>query len=342
MILFVLVVVCLGLLLTFYANAFKGRFFKRHHLLVDLDLETVNEHLQDLNNWTDWLPWLLFEKQAKIDFEYANPLSPLPSCLVWRGNLIKQGSVSLEASRPNAQYYHTLVEAPAFYPCDFHFNLDLTKQKHGTLISFQVTGKLPFFKRWQQGDYGIRADKDAELAMLLLNAVLQTKMLDDNHDVMPFEFLANTQLDNLDAVTRPFTVNHQPMSQKMDQGFHDLITTLGPENPPAGPSFALYRQVDLANHVFIGRLGIPVQNMTPCELCPERIVLPGDYLALRYTGRYQHLSVAWHVLYQFMRLHKLKPHRRREGIEIFEVGPAHAEQPKHYVTRICLPIKTLA
>lgn len=183
--------------------------------------------------------------------------------------------------------------------------------------------------------------------MLLLNHHLQqgTRSSEEPIADQPpahsiFDFLGTTQLSNLDAVTRPFTVNHQPMSQKMDQGFHELITALGPENPPAGPSFALYRQVDLAHHVFTGRLGIPVQNMVPCELFPERIVLKGDYLTLRYTGRYQFLSVAWHVLYSYMRLNNIKPRRHHEGLEIFEIGPNQTEQPKDYVTKICLPIRT--
>ncbi|BFM49709.1 AraC family transcriptional regulator [Marinomonas sp. THO17] len=351
MILILLVILSLLAGSLIYTKLFSGRFFKRHHLLVESAQEDLIEHLQDLSNWTDWLPWLLFDKSAKITFEYANPLSPLASCLVWQGKLIQSGCVYLEASRHNAPYFHCLIEAPAFYPSDLHFNIDVTKQKQGTLISFQVTGKLPFWRRWQQADYAIRADKDAELAMLLLHQHLQQSTLSTSfaEQVKPssevmtqpiFDFLGTTQLTNLDAVTRPFTVNHQPMSQKMDQGFHELITALGPENPPAGPSFALYRQVDLAHHVFTGRLGIPVQNMVPCELCPERITLKGNYLTLRYTGRYQFLSVAWHVLYSYMRLSKIKPRRHHEGLEIFETGPNQADQPKDYVTKICLPVKS--
>ncbi|NLQ17730.1 AraC family transcriptional regulator [Marinomonas sp. M1K-6] len=342
-----LVILCLitlfCLLLPAYFLLFTGRFFSRENTVIDAPIEAIAEDLGDLNNWQNWLPWLIYEPSAEVTYEYLNSgmHSVFPSCLVWRGKHIKEGYMSLEPTRSSAHYFHTLLEAPAFFPNDVHFNIDLTKQKERTLITLQITGKLPFLRRWKQKDYQLRAAKDTELALLKLLAYLAKHNTNPSHEYHQpdFAWLGQTRLNNIDAVTRPFVVSNQPMSQKMDQGFHDLMVELGSDNPPAGPSFALYKKVDIAHHFFSGRLGIPVQNMVPCELCPERIVLRGDYLHLRYTGRYQSLSLAWHVLYNFMRLHNLTPHPRRHGVEVFEVGPADTSHSKDYVTSVYLPIK---
>ena len=339
--LFLITLSCVVLLA--YLLLFKGRFFSKQSAVIGAPIDKIAEDLSDLTNWQSWLPWLIYESKPYVNFEYLNSgiHSVFPSCLAWQGKLIKDGHITLEPARSGAHYFHTLLEAPAFYPNDVHFNIDLTKQKERTLITIQITGKLPFFTRWKQKNYSIRSDKDAELALLKLLAYLNkySKASSHEYNAPTFEWLNKTKLDNVDAVTRPFVVSNQPMSQKMDQGFHDLITELGPENPPAGPSFALYKKADIAHHYFSGRLGIPVQNLVPCELCPERIVLRGNYLHLRYIGCYQNLSLAWHVLYSFMRLHNLKPHRRHYGVEVFEAGPMQKNSSKDYVTSVYLPIK---
>ena len=337
-----LITFCTTVLLA-YLFLFNGRFFSRQNAVIGVPIEVIAEDLSDLTNWKTWLPWLIYEPKAYVDYEYLNSgiHSVLPTCLVWQGKLIKDGYITLEPSRSSAHYFHTLLEAPAFYPNDVHFNIDLTKQKDRTLVTIQITGKLPFFSRWKQRNYGLRADKDTELALLKLLAYLNkySKASSHEYNAPAFEWLERTRLDNVDAVTRPFVVSNQPMSQKMDQGFHDLITELGPENPPAGPCFALYKKADIAHHYFSGRLGIPVQNLVPCELYPERIVLRGSYLHLRYMGSYQNLSLGWHVLYSFMRLHHLKPHRRHYSVEVFEVGPLQTNNSKDFVTSVYLPIK---
>ncbi len=332
-----------GIFLWCYLHLFTGRFFSRQSAVIDVPIDAISETLGDLTNWQPWLPWLIYEKDHQLSYEYLNSgvMSVLPSCLVWKGDLIKTGYVTLEPARSSAHYFHTLLEAPAFYPNDVHFNIDLTKQKERTLVTIQMSGRLPFFQRWKQKNFDIRSSKDAELALLKMLPLLEAlnPASDHEHREPRFEWLPQTHLDKLDAVTRPFTVSNQPMSQKMQQGFYDLITELGPENPPAGPSFALYSKVDLEHHYFSGRLGIPIQNMTPCAVCPERINLPGYYLQLRYTGSYQHLSLAWHVLYSFMRLHHVKPHPRHYGVEVFEIGPSQTENTKDFVTLVCLPVK---
>jgi effector-binding domain-containing protein len=343
MVVMLLLVTFLSALIFAYLILLKGRFFSRQNAVIDAPIDIVSEDLGDLTNWQSWLPWLLYEPKAHVDYEYLNSgiHSIFPSCLVWQGKLIKEGYITLEPSRSGAHYFHTLLEAPAFYPCDVHFNIDLTKQKGRTLVTIQITGNLPFFQRWKQGAFNIRAEKDAELALLKVLAYLgkYNTTSDQEYNAPTFEWLEQTKLDNVDAVTRPFVVNNQPMSQKMDQGFHDLITELGPENPPAGPSFALYKKADIIHHYFSGKLGIPIQNLSPCELTPERIILRGNYLHLRYTGCYQNLSLAWHVLYTFMRLNNIRVNRRHYGVEIFEVGPLQTHITKDYVTCVYLPIK---
>lgn len=343
MVVILLLITFASILLLAYFILFNGRFFGRRNAVIDAPIDKLAEDLSDLTHWQSWLPWLIYEPNAHVDYEYLNSgiHSVFPSCLVWQGKLIKDGHMTLEPARSGAHYFHTLLEAPAFYPNDVHFNIDLTKQKERTLITIQVTGKLPFFHRWKQKNYSLRANKDAELALLKVLTYLSKYNTTSDHEYHEphFEWLAKARLENVDAVTRPFVVSNQPMSQKMDQGFHDLLTQLGPENPPAGPSFALYKKADITHHYFSGRLGIPVQNLVPCELYPERIVLRGYYLQLRYYGSYQNLSLAWHVLFNFMRLHHLTLNRHRYGVEVFEVGPTHTENAKDYVTLVCLPIK---
>ncbi|MEL0621567.1 AraC family transcriptional regulator [Marinomonas arenicola] len=329
--------------LLFYIFFYKDRFVVRRNTIIDLPASVIAQDLNDLSNWPHWVPWLIYDTNAKIHFGYSSVgnNAVLPSCLEWQGKLIKEGYISIIPARSSAHYCHTIVEADAFYPGELHFNIDLGQQGSHTLVSMQITSKVPFLQRWKSALYLTRAARDLELALIRLNAhlaKLNTASLHE-YDDPHFELLSETKMEHFDAVTRPFVVSDQPMSQKMEQGFHDLMLSLGPDNMPANPSFAIYTKADLAQHYFTGKLGIPVQNLEPCSSRPERIVLEGKYLTLRYSGSYQNLSLAWHVAHSAMRLHHKRVDRKRPGVEIFETGPCDTPLPKDYITKIGLPIK---
>lgn len=326
-----------------YLFFYEDRFLVRRNAIIDLPIHLISQDLNDLNHWPKWIPWLIYEPNAKLHFGYNsvgnNAVSP--SCLEWQGELIKEGYISIIPARSSAHYCHTIIEAEAFFPGELHFNIELGEQGSHTLISLQITGKVPFIQRWKSSKYLVRAARDLELALLRLRAHLAQYNATSLHeyDDPSFELLSETNMQNLDAVTRPFVVSDQPMSQKMDQGFHDLILSLGPNNIPSASSFALYTKADPAHHYFAGKLGIPIQNLEPCHCHPERIILEGDYLTLRYLGNYQNLALAWHVAHSAMRLRHQRVDRQRPSVEIFETGPCETTLPKNYVTKIALPVK---
>ncbi|MCV2403639.1 GyrI-like domain-containing protein [Marinomonas sp. C2222] len=322
----------------YFANK---RFVGRYNASIPISANHAYQQLSHLESWPAWLPWLIYDQEASIHYSEHSHNRSMEQSLTWQGQLIKHGHLTIHPTRPDTTYFHTTLNAPAFYPCDIYFNIDFAKQEKSSTITIQLTGKLPILKRWRAKHYQLKASKDAELAILYLCDLLTkaSARYSQYYNAPSFHYLARTQLNNIDAVTRPFDVGSQPMSQKMEQGFHDLFTQLGPENPPAGPCFALYKKADIIHHYFTGRLGIPVQNIVPCQLCPEKITFSGDYLHLRYVGSYQKLSLAWHVLYNYMRLNRLHVHSRRCGIEIFEVGPTQAENSQDFVTLVYLPIR---
>ncbi|REG85060.1 AraC family transcriptional regulator [Marinomonas pollencensis] len=339
---FLLIAVSIIVLLS-YMFFYERHFFVRRNAIIDLPIHLIAQDLSDLNNWPKWIPWLIYEPDAKLHFGYHsvgnNAVSP--ACLEWQGERIKQGYISIIPARSSAHYCHTIIEAEAFFPEELHFNIELGEQGSHTLITLQITGKVPFIQRWKSPKYLIRATRDLELALLRLRAHLaqyNTASLHE-YDDPSFELLAETKMEHFDAVTRPFVVSDQPMSQKMEQGFHDLILSLGPNNIPCGPSFALYTKADPAHHYFAGKLGIPIQNLEPCHCHPERITLEGEYLTLRYSGNYQNLALAWHVAHSAMRLCHRRVDRKRPSVEVFETGPCETSLAKNYVTKIALPIK---
>ncbi|MEL0636623.1 AraC family transcriptional regulator [Marinomonas sp. TI.3.20] len=339
---FIVITVVIVLLLSYYFFC-EDRFVVRRNAVINLPIDTIAQDLSDLNQWPHWIPWLIYEPNAKVDFNYSNTgnNAVLPSYLEWQGELVKNGYISIIPARSNVHYCHAIIEVEAFFPGELHFNIDLSKQGSHTLVSIQITGDIPFLKRWQAACYLVRATRDLELSIIRLTAHLARYNQSDHYqyDNPTFRALTQTKLKHFDAVTRPFTVRDQPMSQKMEQGFHDLLTLLGPNNPPAGPSFAIYTKADPVHHYFSGKLGISTQNLEPCDSRPERITLDGNYLTILYGGNYQNLSLAWHIAHNLRRLHNLRFDRKRPGVEIFENGPCDTSDSKDYVTKICLPIK---
>ncbi|MBJ7538672.1 AraC family transcriptional regulator [Marinomonas transparens] len=345
MFLVVLVTTLVIVTLLTYLLFSEGKIFVRRNSVIDLSIEEISKDLADLTHWPRWLPWLIYETDADIYYEYAEAkadvMSALPSCLKWQGKLIKDGYLCLKPARSNSHSFQILLEIPAFYPNNLHFSINLSKQGSQTLITMQISAKISFLSRWTSNLQAIKANKDLELALLKLIDHLAQYSEPSSHEchAPSFEWLTCAELDCFDAVMRPFIANEQPISQKMTQGFHDLAIALGPENPPAGPSFVLYNKINLAQHYFSGYLGIPIQNLVPCDIHPKRLVLKGKYIQIRYVGIYKNLALAWHVAHNYRRLHGLHHPKHRPSVEIYEVRPSKKNSAEHFVTKVCLPVK---
>ena len=66
-----LITFCTTVLLA-YLFLFRSRFFSRKNAVIGVPVDVIAEDLSDLTNWQSWLPWLIYEPKAHVDYEYLN------------------------------------------------------------------------------------------------------------------------------------------------------------------------------------------------------------------------------------------------------------------------------
>lgn len=315
---------------------FTQRYVYIHHnSLLSCSAEQFFDELQQLEYWPSWLPWSLYDENASVLINKRHSNTIAGALVQLKGQYL--GQVSCHIEQFKADKGVTLqVQSDHFYPAPLQVRIELSQtEDQQLLINIFAHCELNFWHRFKQTKLLQQVHSDMKLMLVRLK-----NRVEPNHDtLMSFELQDSRTLANVDAVTRPFLVSDHSMSMQMEQGFRDLILSLGPDNPPAGPRFALFETADLSHHYFTGKLGIPIQCLSPCEAQPEKITFKGNYVGLRYQGSYQHLWLAWHVLHTFLKLHHYKPANQRNSLEIYEVSPKETTDELQFVTVLYLPIQ---
>lgn len=309
--------------------------YVQHTALLHCPPEKLFDELSKLASWNDWLPWCLYDDNSSFSANHHSNNSLEQALIQLKGPSL--GTISCHIQTCNIPKELTFeITADNYYPCPVAVKILVAETPRSELeLVVQTQAELGFWQRLLQKSLLEKLSGDMRLMLVRLKAQAET----NSHGTMSFEVLAKQKLKNFDAVTRPFIVSNQPMSRKMEQGFRDLFMTLGPDNPPAGASFAVYEAASSHHHYFAGKLGIPIQCLTPCEAQPERISFKGQYIGLRYQGSYHHLGLAWHVLKTRAQLHGLKRIIGRTSVEIYETSPRHTTDELKFVTAIYLPIR---
>ena len=314
---------------------FTQKYVYIHHsLLLPNSSDTLLSKLEEIEFWPSWLPWTLYDDELSIETKPAHDRQIGGATIRLKGKHIGVINCLIETvHRSNS--LSCSIETDSFYPSALGLQIEWGNNEEGqSLMQLKAYCTLSFWQRARQLMYQRRINADMRLLLLRLKARLEPSS-DAN---VRFTHNGCHKLPNIDAVTKPFIVNDHSMSVQMEQGFRDLTISLGPENRPAGPSFALYEHADIRQHYFTGKLGIPIQCYSACEANPERIAFKGKYMSLIYQGSYQHLWLAWHVLYTFCRTHRLNPTHKRLNLEVYEISPRETNDSLQFVTVLYIPI----
>lgn len=330
-----IIAIALVLILIGYWLFTQKHCYVHHTAILHSDAKSLFAEFNQLEHWSQWLPWDLYDDNSSASVNYHSHNHLEQSLIQLKGPSIGLITCHIQSCQA-PEHLAFEIASDGYYPCPILVKFELSTNKEDQLLLHAVgEAELSFWQRLQYQSLLQQLAADVRLMMVRLKAQVEEQSVAR----MQFEHLEVSSLANIDAVTRPFIVSEQPMSQKMEQGFRDLAMTLGPENKPAGPSFALYEAADLQRHYFTGKLGITIQGLSPCEAEPERLCFRGQYIALRYQGSYHHLGLAWHVLKRYSTLKGHKHARARNTLEMFIVSPRDTDNETELITILYLPIQ---
>ena len=330
----VVIISCVVALLLFCGYLlFTQQLCRIHHTLpLSQDTSSLPERTIQLAYWSSWLPWELYDEEVSVTVNDMGTNAHQGQVILHSRRIGKvECTLQQEVTDDSVSFR---VIARRFFFGDLNISIKIESSDNANYLVLTGENKLPFWRRYHHTQQLNQLYADLKLMLVRFHAQLEP----ETETTLSFKVSCCQQLDNVDAVTRPFIVSDQPMSQTMELGFQDLTTALGPDNPPAGPRFAIFETADPSHHHFVGKLGVPIQCFTPCDAHPERIVLRGAFASLKFQGSYRYLGLAWHVLNMYCYCHNLRKVRRRPSIEVYEVSPHDTHEELQFITVLHAPI----
>ena len=111
---------------------------------VKCTIEEAYKTLMDFKQWLPWSPWLILEKDVKLEFKEEDRYYK------WTGKLVGSGEMTIEATEPNkAIYYNLTFLKPWKSKSKVSFKLRPSGSDE-TTITWTMDGSLPFFMFWMK------------------------------------------------------------------------------------------------------------------------------------------------------------------------------------------------
>ena len=274
--------------------------------------------LNDLHQWEAWSPWVLAEPTAKItvakDGKYHE----------WEGEIIGAGNLKIDHEKENE-----LIEMSLHFLKPWKSKAKTTfvleKKGKGTLLTWKMNSRLPFFLFWMKKQMQTFVGMDYDRGLKLLKDLVETSQTNSTltfHGKKPFKGTAYIGLKT--------SCSPQDMAENMERDFTDILKNIVEycKDLANGDFLTIYHEFDVMKNKVVYTACFPVTKIIK-EL-PERFVtghIPDlNTYSIRHKGPYRHIANAWAAGMMHERGKKFKPNKKFPPIEVMRNSPKNTPE----------------
>jgi effector-binding domain-containing protein/uncharacterized protein YndB with AHSA1/START domain len=312
-----------------YLASLNGSFRVRRSLEIEAPLEQVFAAVVDLKSWPQWSPWLLHEPDAELI--YSDDYQAEGGYFSWAGKVVGAGKLTHLEIRPQRSIHQQIEFLKPFRSVN---QVDWEFEKLGgkTLVSWEMSGRMPFLFRFMAKRMEPMIGRDYELGLALLGGYLNRAMA---HPVLVIA--GPEELEDFGYWAIPCIGN----LRQLEAARRSSIETLrGNAAARIGLSLTLYQGFDPYAAQFQAEIAVPVNDNPPPSNYRLRRFAGGQYIKMTLRGDLRFVPLAWHAVASHCRLHKLKIEPQRPALEIYGDDPGVAVDDNRTTTTLYLPIKT--
>ncbi|MEE2936523.1 MAG: GyrI-like domain-containing protein [Planctomycetota bacterium] len=303
----------------------------KRSILIDAPAEQVFDTVADFATWPTWSPWLQID--PKVALNYTGKPGSLNAGYQWTGEIVGQGEMQhFVLNRPRRIEDNLRFIEPVNSRADISF--DFESVDHSTKVTWQMTGKLPWFLFWLKPTITMFISMDYDRGLKMLKEFVETGEVLSELEVLGTEIRKEIHVLGVRdsaAITQIGPVTEKAL-QKVDNTMQSFEIT------PASGAISIYHPVNLKRGRFeFTTFPVSLAVTPPSGL--QCIQIPaGKFLRVRHTSSYDNLGNAWSGIYQYARARKLKI-AKRDGFEIYRNHPK--ETPlNELVTDVYVPLKS--
>ncbi|MGJ8641747.1 MAG: SRPBCC family protein [Opitutaceae bacterium] len=296
---------------------------------IDAPVEKVYGCVRDFKSWTEWSPWLVTERDARLDFSEDG------RSYAWDGKVLGSGEMHLEGEQENQSLTYRLVMlTPWKSQSDVRFNF--SSVDGGTRVTWRMDGALPFFMFFMKTmmESFIGMDYDRGLGML-------KEFAETGSVVSELKYYPDSEYPGCKYVGIKRTCPVGEIGDYMAKDFKTLGAWAEAQSVTVSDKpFSVYSKWDCKQGSTEYTAGFPVAEM-PSNL-PEGAVsgeLPScRAFVIEHQGPYRHVGNAWSAGMCRARAKLFKQSKRVFPFEVY-VSDATSVPEKELVTRVYFPLR---
>ena len=287
-------------------------------LLIQKEVKSIFNYLNDFHNWPQWSPWLIADPNTSLNIDTDGKY------YIWEGDVTGSGDMRVLSETKNKSLSCSLN----FYkPWKSKVEVDfyLEEKSDGTKVAWTMKSSLPWFLFWMKKSMEVYVGMDYERGLLLLkDLVEQGNTLCDlkfegyknSNKTKYIGFETRCKMSNIEQI---MTEDFENVVPKLVHEYQDLI---------CGNPFTLYHKFDPVKDKIVYTIGLPIKEAIHDLPTPYFVKELPDIKVRRVllTGPYRHLGTAWATQVMHQRAKKFKSKKGLVPFEVYLNKPQDTEE----------------
>jgi uncharacterized protein YndB with AHSA1/START domain len=306
----------------------QGSFEVKRSLEIDAPPETVFAAIVDLKSWPLWSPWLLHDADAHI--AYSDNYQSEGGYYSWDGKVVGAGKLThLEIGPGNS--IRQQIEFLRPFKALNQVNWEFEKRGDTTLVSWEMSGRMPFLLRFMNKRMESATGRDFELGLAMLGGYLNPAM---PHPAL--SFAEPEELQDFSYWAIPCNGNLRQLETARRASIETLRAAA---DTRLGLALTLYHHFDSRAAQYQAEIAIPIIDNRPGSNYQSRDFKGGQYCKMTLQGDLKFIPLGWHALNSHCCMHKIKLDPSRPALETYQDDPGELSDSSQAVTALYLPIK---
>lgn len=268
-------------------------------------------------NWPRWSPWLVAAPGFELEF--------FDDAYSWKGEACGQGRMrvigEVEGHRID---YELVITKPQRSRAEV--SMSFAEVEGGTLVTWSLSGKLPFFLFWMKWSSQRQIGSDYERGLRMLQDLGEDGVVRSRVEVPGREGCAP-----FFGVGIRRTVSMDDLAAAMENDYLSVR-----EHYPEGEAMTVYHKCCWKKRKIVYVTGVRLERM-PGVVADgmELFEFPGsEVFTVRHFGEFRHLGNGWAGGMMHLRAKRLKPDPKVPPFEVYE-----ELEDDDLVVRVCLPLR---
>ncbi|MEM6468293.1 MAG: SRPBCC family protein [Planctomycetota bacterium] len=311
------------------------QFHVKRSIQIDADPDLVFNTIADFKTWPEWSPWLLAEREAKLEFSDAP--AEANGWYSWDGEVVGAGKMQhVELSPPdgNSGFIRDQLNFLRPWKSEAQIRMNIAKTDDSkTELTWSMDSAVPFFLFFMKSMLTAMIGMDYDRGLRMLKEHIESGTIHSETSVD-----GESQFDGVTIVGLSETCSLDDVGPSMQKLMESVKEKLGDECAKDQQWVSLYHKLNFKTREMQFTTGVYVEadSKTPTGLVRKNVPATRTF-QVSHRGTYQHLGNAWFAAHQHLQAKKLKANRKLPGVEVYTGsmdGPAEDR-----VTEIHIPLK---